>query len=306
MAKPAFIYAFDNLGSEKFIEVCGLLLASRYKGFLRGGIGPDGGVDGELDEILGEWCPEWESPLLNEVIKPGEKVVFQFKHRVTARIGQSSARTQLLRLYKCGGNEKCELHRYLIQSKQPSAYVLVTNIEVNSRFRAKFIEQCRAENSEIQHYQVIGLDELENWITMEPQLRHLYFPTIFGSPRFNLRIRLSEFTQYNGLKFLEVAMLNVGSAPSYVDSISIRVIKNGESKVLRILPAGDDEAEKEMNPKPGKAIESGRKQTHHRFFQNLSKKIPENWLPVEVIVYDEIGNHYSETIPEDLRKMMMG
>ncbi len=79
MAKPAFIYAFDNLGSEKFIEVCGLLLASRYKGFLRGGIGPDGGVDGELDEILGEWCPEWESPLLNEVIKPGEKVDEQLR-----------------------------------------------------------------------------------------------------------------------------------------------------------------------------------------------------------------------------------
>ena len=48
MAKPAFISAFDNLGPERFTELCGLLLGSRYKGFLLGGVGPDGGIDGEV------------------------------------------------------------------------------------------------------------------------------------------------------------------------------------------------------------------------------------------------------------------
>lgn len=114
MAKPAFIYAFDNLGPERFTELCGLLLASRYKGFLLGGVGPNGGIDGEIDEILGRWNPESVSPLLNQVIQPGQLVVFQFKHRATARLGQVQTRAQLLSLYKCSPNRTCELHRDLI------------------------------------------------------------------------------------------------------------------------------------------------------------------------------------------------
>ncbi len=43
MAKPAFIYAFDNLGPDRFAELCGVLIGSRYKGFVLGGVGPDGG-----------------------------------------------------------------------------------------------------------------------------------------------------------------------------------------------------------------------------------------------------------------------
>lgn len=34
MAKPAFIYAFDNLGPYRFTELCGELLGSRYHGFM--------------------------------------------------------------------------------------------------------------------------------------------------------------------------------------------------------------------------------------------------------------------------------
>src|SRR3990172_1296081 len=191
MAKPAFIYTFDNLGPERFAELCGLLLASRYKGFLLGGVGADGGVDSEIDEMLGEWHPESASPLLNEVIQPERLVVFQFKHKVTARTGQIQARSQLLGLYKCQPKKKCELHSRLIMKRKPNAYVLVTNVEVNSEFRAKFIEQCKTENPHIEHYQIIGLDELEMWVTNEVELRHLYFPTVFGEPRFNLRIKLS-------------------------------------------------------------------------------------------------------------------
>ena len=184
MAKPAFIYAFDNLGPERFTELCGLLLASRYKGFLLGGVGADGGIDSELDEKLGEWRSESTLPLLNEVIQPGQLVVFQFKHKATARVGESRARRQLLSLYRCQRSKKCELHRNLILQKHPNVYVLLTNIEVNSEFRTTFIEQCKAENNKIQHYQIIGLDELETWTTMEVEVRHLYFPTIFGPPAF--------------------------------------------------------------------------------------------------------------------------
>jgi hypothetical protein len=51
MAKPAFIYAFDNLGPERYTEICGLILASRFKGFLLGGVGPDGGIDHDADQF---------------------------------------------------------------------------------------------------------------------------------------------------------------------------------------------------------------------------------------------------------------
>src|SRR5262245_12899808 len=101
MAKPAFIYAFDNLGPDKFVELCGLLLAARHKGFLLGGVGPDGGIDSELDPWLGEWQPESEDPLLNELVQAGKLVVFQFKHIVVARAGgQVEARKRILNLYK--------------------------------------------------------------------------------------------------------------------------------------------------------------------------------------------------------------
>lgn len=336
MAKPAFIYAFDNLGPDRFTEICGLLLASRYKGFLLGGIGPDGGVDGELDEVLGEWRPESESPLLAEFIRHGQLVVFQFKHKVTARVGQATSRKQLLKLYKCSRSQTCELHRELILHNHPSAYVLVTNIEAGSRFRAKFIEQCKSENSDIEHYQVIGLDELETWITMEPQLRHLYFPTIFGPPQFALQILLSEgFADFydDGSVFidsgprpkhlcdsaqpgdrlvdlLQVSVLNVGTVPSYIASIGFKFIVGGETRLFFWANAYQ-EAFPEMkllkNPRFGTALEPGRRQVF-RFPFYVVHKMKENVrnaFPIEILVYDEIGNMYSAMIPEELRKKML-
>lgn len=312
MAKPAFIYAFDNLGSDRFTELCGLLLASRYKGFLLGGVGADGGIDGEIDEILGIWQPESISPLLSEIIQPGQRAVFQFKHKVTARLGQAQTRTQLLNLYKCSANERCELHRKLILREKPSAYVLVTNVEVNSQFRSKFIEQCKSENPEIEHYQVIGLDELEMWITAETQLRHLYFPTIFGPPRFDLKIQLHEgfaASYYGGLNvdmnnsvsLFQVSVLNVGTVPSYVNTIIFKAIVDGEIKHLQILNLGD-EFLKQINPKPGTALEPGRKQVYQFPFEILRqmKARGDEVFPVEIMVYDEIGNIYNAIIPEDI------
>lgn len=317
MAKPAFIYAFDNLGPERFTELCGLLLASRYKGFLLGGVGPDGGIDGEIDEILGRWNPESISPLLNEVIQPGQLVVFQFKHKTTARLGQVQTRAQLLSLYKCTPNRICELHRDLIIRENPVGYVLVTNVEVNSQFRSKFIERCKAENPDIKHYQIVGLDELEMWVTMEPQLRHLYFPTIFGLPRFNLQIQLSRssgFFDYgirgidfdNEMEFLEVSVLNVGTAPSYVNSVSFKAIVDGELGYIHFLNLGN-ELMKQINPEPGTVLEPGRKQAYRFPFDLLRemRKKGREVFPVEILVSDEIGNVYSAAIPEEMRDKIL-
>jgi len=324
MAKPAFIYAFDNLGPARFTELCGELLGSSYKGFgllVSGGIGPDGGIDAELDTNLGIWQPESEEALFDNIIRPGKAVIFQFKHKVVARAGgQSRARTQLLSLFKCRENYTCELHRKLIVERKPTDYILVTNVEVNSQFRSKFKEQCKSENPTIEHYQVIGLDELEAWITMESRLRHLYFPTIFGPPRFSLRIQLSEgfvAPHYGGLDvdldqsigLFQVSVLNVGTVPSYIGSISsvsLRVIVDGKLEPVTFLDFGN-EILKRINPEPGAAIEPGHKQTWSFPFEVLHqiKGRGSEVFPVEVVVTDEIGNSYSAPISDDLREKIL-
>jgi hypothetical protein len=324
LAKPAFIYAFDNLGSERFAELCGELLGSRYKGFgflVLGGVGPDGGLDAELDTNLGIWKPESEDAFLDEIVRPGKTVIFQFKHKVVARAGgQSKARTQLLSLFRCRENYTCEVHRRLVMEKKPTDYVLVTNVEVNSDFRLKFQERCRSENPEIEYYQVIGLDELEAWITMERRLRHLYLPTIFGPPRHNLRVQLSEgfaAPHYGGMdvdldhsvELLQVSILNVGTVPSYigsVSSISFSVIIDGKLEPIVFLDLGD-EILRRINPEPGTALDPGRKHTYSfpfEVFAQIRAKGSEVF-PVAVVVTDEIGNAYSAPIPQDLREKML-
>jgi hypothetical protein len=318
MAKPIFIYAFDNLGPRRFVELCGLLLASRHRGFLLGGVGPDGGIDAEVDQVLGEWRPDEQSALLNELVGPGQLVVFQFKHRVTARVGQAQARTQLLAAYRCTAQSTCELHSRLVGEKKPSAYALVTNVEVNSQFRSKFIEQCRMENPDIEHYQIVGLDELETWVTMAPELRHFYFPTIFGPPRFDLRIELGEGVVAPGYggwdidfdqaeELLQISVLNVGTVPSFVSSIGFRAIVEGESRFLYPIAHPDDVVIKRLNPDPGTPLEPGRSQTYHFRFADvaLMKAHGTCVLPLEVIVRDEIGNLYSNPIPEHLRDKIL-
>jgi hypothetical protein len=339
MAKPAFIYAFDNLGPHRFAELCGALLGSRYKGFgfyVLGGVGPDGGVDAELDTNLGIWQPESEDALLNDIIRPGKTVVFQFKHKVVVRAGgQAKARAQLLRLYKCREGYTCELHRQLIIKRNPTDYVLVTNVEVNSQFRSKFIGRCRSENPEIEHYQIIGLDELEAWVTMETRLRHLYFPTIFGPPQFDLRVFLSKgfadfyddgsiFISYGDrpthlydssrpgdrlVDLLQVSVLNVGTLTSYVSSIGFQFIVNGEKRLF-LWEEAYKEAFPEMkslkSPKLGTPLEPGRRHVF-RFPFYVIREITKNVkdaFPVQVLVYDEVGNIYGTAIPKELREKM--
>lgn len=316
MAKPVFIYAFDNLGPERFVELCGLILASRYKGFLLGGVGPDGGIDGEIDSFLGSWQPEVDSPLLNEIVHARGKVVFQFKHKVAARVGQARARKELLNLYKSTNSKKSELKKKLIKEQSPFAYVLVTNVEINSNFRTNFIKQCQSENPKIQHYQVIGLDELELWITMEQQIRHHFFPTIFGPPQYNLHIKISfgeAMLDHHGYgisdkkSLFQISILNIGTAPSYVDSINVNVIENNTRKELQIVQVPGDRLMDSINPKPGEAIEPGRKSVYSYELDSISEIFSRdsNVFPFEIVVYDEIGNAYRCEISDKMRDILL-
>src|SRR5205823_860745 len=141
-----FIYAFDNMGSERFTELASLLLASRYQGFLLGGAGSDGGIDAEIDPTIGELRPESRVPLIGELVTPADLVIFQFKHQVTARVGQGQSRTKLLAEFTCNDNASCDLHAKLIKARKPSVYVVVTNVEITPQFREKFIAESKAHN----------------------------------------------------------------------------------------------------------------------------------------------------------------
>lgn len=319
MATPAFIYAFDNLGPYRFTELCGLLLGSRHKGFLLGGVGADGKIDGEIDNILdtdakiedivGLWRPESKSPLNNILIQPDETVIFQFKHITVSRAGgQTKARQILISLYENRKDKKSEVLSPLISKKKPSAYFLITNIEVNSNFRSKFNELCKKNNPNIKHYQIIGLDDLEAWIVNEKHLRHLYFPTIFSSPQFNLQLRFTAglLSGPNGdLKIYILTVMNTGEVASYINYVYFNVIVNSELRKMDII---NDEVMNLYNPKLGTILEPGRKHEFFYPFTVMNKRadeLDENYFPVEVVVVDEINNKYNVAIPDWIREKML-
>ncbi len=341
MAKPAFIYAFDNLGPNRFAELCGVLIGSRYKGFVLGGVGPDGGIDAESDLLLGEWDLEEVEALGDDVYQPGQKVIFQFKHKTAARTGQVQARSELLGLYKCTTNKqgevtrRCELHSTLVQAKRPSIYILVTNVEVNANFRATFETRCREENPDIKHCQIIGLDELESWLTMEPELGQLYFPTIFGGPQFHLRIRIDRMYTWidaalqgrlyvpseeidlreivavsnQVMEYYRVSVANVGTATSYIDHIGIRLIVDGQSKRGRLINNPRDTLLGPLSSSVETPLEPGRKHQYNFYLDGVVNRIVKGTesavFPAEIEVEDEIGNVYSSPIPGDVRERMV-
>lgn len=341
MAQPAFIYAFDTLGPDRFAELCGVLIGSRYKGFVLGGVGPDGGIDAELDRSFGEWNPEDNQPLGDDIYRPGQKVVFQFKHKTAARTGQAKARTDLLGLYTCTKNKlgavttACELHSALVQAKQPSIYVLITNAEVNATFRTAFQARCREENPAIMHYQVIGLDELESWLAMEPDLGQLYFPTIFGGPKFHLRVRVDRMYTWidaalqvrlyvpseevdvhtitavsnHVTEYYRVSVANLGTATSYIDHVGIRLIVDGHSVRGRLLTNPRDTLLGPVSATVGTPLELGRKHEYNFYLDGVINRLvtgaESTVFPADIEVQDEIGNIYSAVIPEDVRERMM-
>lgn len=321
MATPGFVYAFDNLGPDRFVALCGLLLGARYKGFLLTGPGPDGGVDAEQSPILAELRPESPALFQNTLIEPGAIAVFQFKHKIVARVGEAAARIQILSLYKSTATRKSEVLGSQVIARKPSAYILVTNVEVNSVFRSSFIEQCKKENPSITHYEVIGLDDLESWIVQDGQLRSQYFPTLFGLPRFNLGLKLQsgmthsqdspwgpEGATYQPKdKILCLTVMNIGDGTSYLSNIKFKALVDGQVSYFMKspLPAGLDPL---ANPRMGEPIEPGRS-AEFRFpfamFQEHAKGKREYFLDA-ILVWDQIDNLYTKSISDELRNDIFG
>jgi hypothetical protein len=322
LASPAFIYAFDNLGPYKFADFCGQLLGARYKGYFSGAAGADGGVDGVIDPaiapFIGEWNPESPSLLLNQPIQPRQTIIFQFKHEVTARIGQADTRSKLLGYFTCKKGKTCELHSKLVVQKHPALYVLVTNVEITSQFREKFIETCRTENPDIEHFLVIGLDDLEKWSNSNPEIGHLFLPTIFGPPRFQLKIRMHfawrtekgyidvPNTYPNRVLMLGVSVLNVGTVSSYIERIEFQAAAERGSPSFSA--SNIDES---INPKPNTEILPGRKLKFYYGFEGIGDNLcilqqaSGKIYPVELQVFDEIENMYVEPFPEELASRMI-
>lgn len=313
MASPAFIYAFDNLGPERFVELCGLLLGSRYRGFLLSGPGPDGGIDGELR-------PESPSLLLDRVINPGELTIFQFKHKVVARTGQVNARNQLLNQYKSTRSKQGELKSELVKGQKLITYVLVTNVEVNAKFRKSFREICREENGGIANYEIIGLDDLQTWVTQDRHLRAQFFPTLFGRPRFNLDLKLMTGKTYRpedhgfpakytpDKDILCVNVMNTGEAVSYLSNIKFKSLVDSQIQygLPAPFPAGLDPL---ANPRLGDPIQPGQSQGFRYSFEmfwDMKNKAMKNgkinFLLAELMVWDQIDNLYTCEIPESIRR----
>ena len=203
---------------------------------------------------------------------------------------------------------------------KPQAYVLVTNVEVNSNFRRNFIEQCQRENPNISNYQIIGLDELESWIIAERGLRSQYFPTIFGRPRFNLKLKiekgwactvLNPERLYHGGEsaiktkdeILCLSVMNIGESTSYLASIKFKVLIDGKIEYIMSspLPKGCDPL---VNPSLGDPINPGKCQDF-RFSMEMFRKefeLKQEYFLSEVMVWDQIDNIYSLEISEELRE----
>lgn len=322
MASPSFVYAFDNLSPEKFVELCGLLLGSRYKGFLLSAPGPDGGVDGEQDPVFGRLIVEERSLLMDTLLPKDGLIVFQFKHKVVARVGEIQSRAKLLEHFKSSKRKESEVLKANVVKLQPSAYVLVTNIEVNSNYRQKFISLCKTENPDINNYQIIGLDELESWVISERNIRSQYFPLLFGRPRFNLKLKIKTGYTFNILnpenlyrgkdsllekkdRILSLTIMNIGENTSYISSFKFKVLVNNKIIYLQPspLPKGTDPLH---NPSFGEPIAPGKSEEFRVSFKMFKNEFNnKDYFLSEVLVFDQIDNEYTIEISEDIRTELL-
>jgi hypothetical protein len=314
MASPAFIYAFDSLGPDRFVALCGLLLGGKYRGFLLSGPGPDGGIDGELTPAFGELLTESPTLLLDQKLDAGELTLFQFKHKVVARTGQANARRQLLGLYRTTQSSPSELKRELVVEKRPKNYVLVTNVEVNASFRESFREVCRVEQPDIENYEIIGLDDLQAWVTQDHHLRSQFFPMLFGRPRFQLDLDLVlgqtlvpetpgfPTTVHPGDRLICITIRNIGEVTSYIENLKFKALIDGKVQYLMPspIPRGYDPLH---NPSRGAAVQPGQSLSFNYYLEMLrsARRSATEFLLVELMVWDQIDNLYTCEIPEELR-----
>jgi hypothetical protein len=321
MASPAFVYAFDNLGPERFVELCGLLLGSRYKGFVLSSPGPDGGVDAENCPVLGDLVTENKLAIDEGILDPSSKVVFQFKHKVAARVGQANARTKLLSMYRTSARKRSEVVGPEITNRNPDVYVLVTNAEINPVFRTSFAEICKIENPGIRSYHVLGLDELENWVTQDRNLRTLWFPTIFSPARFNLTLKLVQGIVYKpasgigevnliGLDrpVLCLTVMNTGEATSYLCNIKFRIIRDGVTEYIAPPLVPPNQIDPMANPRLGEPVEPGRS-VRLRYPFLIFQRYAENYgdfFFASVMVWDQIDNLYELDVNDKIRDLLFG
>lgn len=146
----------------------------------------------------------------------------------------------------------------------------------------------------------------------------MYFPTIFGPPRFELCLKLDnaqptkvhlpyteQDPQFVLKDVLRVSVLNLGLVPSYINSIQFVMIVDGELQTISCR--FDDVAGSNagyISSRFGDILQPGRKQVFFFSFSNITKamrKLGHNAFPVEVQVHDEIGNVYSENFSEEMR-----
>jgi len=322
MATPAFVYAFDNLGPERFVQLCGLLLGSRYKGFLLTSPGPDGGVDAEVCPELGELTIETPAVMQQTLLQTDMRAIFQFNHKVVARVGEANARTQLMSMFRSTKGRRSEVLGPEITKRNPDVYILVTNVEINSGFRSSFAELCDKENPGIQYYMVIGLDELEAWVTEDRQLRSMFFPTIFSPARFNLALKIApgytykkgspvrhEGTAYTPDRpILCLSVMNIGEATSYLSSIKFKIFRNGEVQYFMKSPIPPGQIDPLANPKVDEPIEPGRSAGFRFPFLMFQLEHEDNgeFFLESVLAFDQIGNTYSLDIPEEIRLLLFG
>jgi len=149
---------------------------------------------------------------------------------------------------------------------------------------------------------------------MDHGLRAPYFPTIVGPPKFDLQIKLQ--TGFLGRispddrviptdKVLCVGVLNVGAATSYISSIKLKILVDG--KVMYALPSLPHPARPDPlgNPKFGQPVPPGKRQDFRypfEMFWNLKSEAKGAFFRSDVIVWDEIENVYSVSIPDAIRK----
>ena len=204
-------------------------------------------------------------------------------------------------------------------AKKPRTYVLVTNVEVNTAFRESFREICRAESTDIANFEVIGLDELQAWVTQDHHLRAQFFPMLFGRPRFELKVNLVlgttmvpdsptfPTTVRKGEELVCITVANVGEVTSYVENLKFKAVIDG--KVQYLLPSPlPKEQDPLANPRPGAAVAPGQSLDYRHYLkmlQNASSEASEFWL-AELIVRDQIGNTYTCEIPDDVRAAIDG
>lgn len=169
---------------------------------------------------------------------------------------------------------------------------------------------------------MIGLDELEAWVTQERQLRTLYFPTIFSPARFNLALKLVVGYTYkqnsswgpDGAVYspdrpiLCLTVMNVGEATSYLSSIKFKIYQQGEVGYFMKSPIPPNQIDPLANPKMGEPIEPGRS-AEFRFpfivFQRYAEEKDEFFLD-SVVVWDQIDNLYSLEISNEIRELLFG